>query len=326
MIKSNIGKLAVTSVMCAALLVSTVSVYAQPGNQRPLKLVVPYSAGGTTDALARLLQRQLSEVMQRTVLVENKPGGAGTIGTDFVAKAAPDGNTIIFGNQAPNAIVPATRKTPYDPLKDLRPLTTVAFMPLALTVSAQKGAKSLSDFMLGAQKPNANWNYGSSGTGSFAHLASWEFAHDGKLPMEHIPYKGGSEVVNALLAGDIQGSFITAMEAAPLVDAGKLRFLAVTSPKRMPRLPDVPAVAEEVSGYSAVLWFAMFAPKGTPDEVMTKLRNAVVEAVQRPAFKDYLSAHNAEARTSTSEEVTGLIVSDMKFWGGVVRSANIRID
>jgi tripartite-type tricarboxylate transporter receptor subunit TctC len=313
-------------ILIAAAGAPLVAAEAQTSSIPPLKLVVPYSAGGTTDALARQLQRLLAEVMNRPVVVDNKPGGAGTIGTNFVAKAAPDGNTIVFGNQAPNAIVPAIRKTPYDPLNDLRPLTTVAVMPLALTVSAEKGPKTLRDFMDQARKPDARTNYGSSGTGSFAHLAAHEFFRRGQLNALHIPYKGGSDVVTALLSGDIQGSFITAMEATSQVQSRQLRFLAVTSPKRMPGLPEVPAVAEEIPGFDAVIWFAVFAPKGTSDAVAKELRHALVQAIHRPEFQSYLADRNAEARTSTPEELTKLVIHDMRLWGEVVRKAGISVD
>src|SRR5213595_3709396 len=143
---------------------------AQESGRPPLRLVVPYAAGGATDYVARMLQKPLGELLNQTVVIENRPGAAGTIGTDYVARAAPDGNTIVFGNQGPNAIVPAARKTPYNPLNDLRPLTTVAFMPLVLMVSADKGPKTLAAFMEQARRPDARMNYGSSGVGSLAHL------------------------------------------------------------------------------------------------------------------------------------------------------------
>jgi tripartite-type tricarboxylate transporter receptor subunit TctC len=289
----------------------------------PLRLVVPYTAGGTTDALARLLQKSLSEVLKRTVIVDNKPGAAGTIGTDYVARAAPDGNTIVFGNQAPNAIVPAVRKTPYDPLTDLRPLTTVAFMPLVLTVPAEGGPKTLKEFMAQARKPGAKMNYGSSGIGSFAHLAGHEFSRLAGLDMTHVPYKGGSDVVTGLLGGAIQCSFITALEATPLAQSGRMRILGVGSPKRAPSLPDVPAIAEEVPGFDSVIWFAVFAPKGTSDEIAGKLRTALVQAVNRPEYQKYLAERNSEGRTSTPEELTEIVKADMQHWGGVVRKANI---
>ncbi len=296
---------------------------AQASAEPPLRMIVPYAPGGTTDALARLLQRALSATMNRTVIVDNKPGATGTIGTDLAAKAPPDGNTIVFGNQGPNAIVPAVRKTPYDPINDLRPLTTVAYMPLALAVAPDKGPKTLKEFIEQARKPGIGMNYGSSGIGSFAHLAGHEFGRAGGLNVTHVPFKGGGEVVPAILNGSIHGSFLTAMEATSLVQGGKLRFLAVASPKRMARLPNVPAVAEELPGFDAVIWFAAFAPKGTPDAIANKLRDAIVKAVESPEYRKYLEERNSEARPSTPEEVTELIRHDMRVWGDVVKKNNI---
>ena len=306
-----------------ALAATPVMAAAQGAERPPLKLVVPYSAGGTTDYVARLLQKPLSEILNQTVVVENKPGAAGTIGTDFVAKAAPDGNTIVFGNQGPNAIVPAVRKTPYDPLNDLRPLTTVAFMPLMLLVDAQKGPKTLKDFMQQARKPEARWNYGSSGIGSLAHISGHEFARSARLDMTHVPYQGGGQVMTALIQGDIHGSFVTGLETAAFVKSGKMRYLGAAAAHRMATLPDVPAIGEEVAGFESVLWFAVFAPKGTPDALAERLRNAVVQAVERPEFRKYLADRHAEARASTPEELTRLVRQDMTRWGDAVRKANI---
>lgn len=309
----------------AMLGLASLSAQAQSNDKTPLRMIVPYSPGGTTDALARLLQRSLSSVMGRPVIVDNKPGATGTIGTELGAKAPPDGNTIVFGNQGPNAIVPAVRKLAYDPFNDLRPLTTVAFMPLALAVSAEKGPKTLKEFMDNARKQGAGMNYGSSGIGSFAHLAGHEFTRQGNLNMTHVPFKGGGEVVPALLNGTVDGSFLTALEATQMVAGGKLRFLAMGSPQRMPRLPDVPAVAEELPGFNAVIWFAAFAPKGTPDDIAQKLRDAIVKAVESPEYRQYLEERNAEARPSTPAELTQLIRDDMRVWGDVVKKNNIPI-
>ncbi|CAM3692225.1 tripartite tricarboxylate transporter substrate binding protein [Polaromonas hydrogenivorans] len=296
---------------------------AQEGARPALKLVVPYSAGGSTDYVARLLQKPLSEILNQPVIIENKPGAAGTIGTDFVAKATPDGNTLVFGNQGPNAIVPAARPTPYDPINDLRPLTTVAFMPLVLMTSADLGPKTLKEFLQRGRSPGTTMNYGSSGTGSLAHLTGHEFSRQGKLDMTHVPYQGGGAVTTALLRGEIQGSFATGLESAALMQSGKLRFLAVTSAKRLPTLADVPTLAEEIPGFESTLWFAVFAPKGTRDDVAERLRNAVVKAVERPEFQKYLAARHAEARTSTPQELTQLVKQDMARWGDVVRKAKI---
>ena len=312
----------VVALLAAAALPLTAAV-AQDSGRPPLKLIVPYVAGGSTDYLARLLQKPLSDILNQAVVIENKPGATGTIGIDFVAKAAADGNTIVFGNQGPNAIVPGVRKTPYDTLKDLRPLTTVAFMPLVLMVSADKGPATLKEFIREAQRPGAGMNYGSSGIGSLAHLTGHEFSRLGTLNMTHIPYKGGSEVTTALLTGDIQGSFATGIESAAMVQSGKMRFLGIGAPRRLPAFPDIPTIAEEIRGFESVLWHAVFAPKGISDANAERLRNALVKAVERPEFQKYLAERYAEARTSTPQEVTELIKRDMQYWGDVVRKANI---
>jgi tripartite-type tricarboxylate transporter receptor subunit TctC len=296
---------------------------AQDAAQPPLKMIVPYSPGGTTDYVARLLQKPLSEIPNRTVVVENKPGAAGTIGTDMAAKATPDGNTIVFGNQGPNAIVPAVRKTPYDPLEDLRPLTTVTFHPLLLAVSAERGPKTLKEAMQQARAPGSQWTYGSSGIGSLAHITGHEFARAGGLEMLHVPYQGGGPVMTAILKGDIHASFVTGAETAALVRSGKLRYIGVAAPKRLATLPDVPTIAEEVPGFESVLWYAVFAPKGTPDAIAARLRNAIVKAVERPEFRKRMEEGHSEARSSTPEELTELVKRDMARWGGIVRRAKI---
>ena len=186
-------------------------VVAQGAARPPLKLVVPYSAGGTTDYVARLLQKPLSEILNQTVVVENKPGAAGTIGTDLGRRRR---RTAIPSCSATRGRTPCagSAQTPYDPLNDLRPLTTVAFMPLMLLVDAEKGPKTLKDFMQQARKPDAKWNYGSSGIGSLAHITGHEFARAARLDMTHVPYQGGGQVITALIQGDIHGSFVTGLK------------------------------------------------------------------------------------------------------------------
>ncbi|SPR96565.1 tripartite tricarboxylate transporter substrate binding protein [Cupriavidus taiwanensis] len=296
---------------------------AQERERAPLRLVVPYAAGGTTDYVARLLQKPLGEFLKQTVIVENRPGAAGTIGTDNVAKAPADGNTLLFGNQGPNALAPTLRKTPYDALNDLRPLTTIAFMPLVLMTSAEKGPRSLELLLQQARKPGANVNYGSSGIGSLAHLTAVEFSRRGKLEMTHIPYQGGSQVATGLLQGDIQCSFATSLESASMVRSGRMRVLGVAAAHRVPSMPHIPAIAEVLPGFESVLWFAAFAPKGTRDEDAIRLRDALVKAVESADFRRYLAENHAEARASTPEQLTQLIQRDMQHWADVARTARV---
>lgn len=307
--------------MLASLPVSQAK--AQERERPPLRLVVPYAAGGTTDYVARLLQKPLGEFLKQTVIVENRPGAAGTIGTDNVAKAPADGNTLLFGNQGPNALVPTLRKTPYDALSDLRPLTTIAFMPLVLMTSAEKGPATLDLLLRQTRQPGANVNYGSSGIGSLAHLTTVEFSRRGKLEMTHIPYQGGSLVATGLLQGDIQCSFVTSLESASMVRSGRMRMLGVAAARRVPSLLHVPAIAEVLPGFESVLWFAAFAPKGTSDQDAIRLRDALVKAVESPDFRKYLADNYAEAKASTPEELTRLIRRDMQHWADVARTARI---
>jgi len=315
----------ILSMMLPLLTITTIAISAsaQVTSRPQLKIIVPYSPGGTTDYVARALQKPLTEILNQVVVIENKPGAAGTIGTEIATRAAPDGNTIVIGNQGPNAIVPAVRKTPYDPLEDLRPISTVTFHPMLLAVNVEKGPKTLKEAMQQARAPSSQVTYGSSGIGSLAHLTGHEFARAGSLQMLHVPYQGGGPVMNAILSGDITGSFVTGVETATLVYAGKLRYLGVANPTRMASLPGIPTIAEEVPGFDSVLWYAAFAPKGTPDAFITRLRNAIVKAVERPEFRKHMEEGHSEAKTSTPEELTELVKRDMTRWGDIVRKAKI---
>jgi tripartite-type tricarboxylate transporter receptor subunit TctC len=306
--------------LLAALAASTL--HAQDAS-RPLKIVVPYAAGGTTDQVARLLQRPLSEILQQPVVVENKPGAAGTIGTELVARAAPDGNTLVFGNPAPNAFVPALRKTGYDPITDLRPISTVAVMPMLLVVPTASGMQTFRDFMQRARAPGANLNYGSSGIGSLAHLTGAYFAQRSKLDMVHIPYAGGAPMMSAMYQGDLQATFTTGLDGAAMVQSGRARYLAVASPQRIASLSSLPTIAEELPGFRSVVWFALFAPKGTPDPVVERLRTAVLAVLEKPEFKSYLAERHAEARGSTPQELLQLVRDDIAQWVEVVNTARI---
>jgi tripartite-type tricarboxylate transporter receptor subunit TctC len=312
-------KIAFLAMVCL-LSVPYSMVTAQVSNRTPLKIVIPYSPGGSTDSLARILQKSLSDTLGQPVLIENKPGASGTIGTEYVAKAPPDGNTIVLGNQGPNALVPAYRKTPYDPLNDLRPLTTIAYMPMLLVTSTKAGPKTLKELMFQARESGANVRYGSSGNGSIAHLTGYDFARQAKLQMTHIPYQGGGQVVTGLLRGDVLVSFMPGTDIATLAD--QARILAVGAPRRISSLPDVPAVAEEIPGFQSVLWLALFAPKGTSDEIADRLKKAINRAVEQPDFQKYVMDRYGKAATSTPEELTQLIKQDMQVWGAVAREAN----
>lgn len=311
-----------TFLACLALVAGAPAALAQDA-LRPLRIIVPYAAGGTTDQVARLLQRPLSEVLQRPVVVENKPGAAGTIGTEYVARAAPDGNTIVFGNPAPNAFIPALRKTGYDPILDLRPISTVAVMPMLLVVPTTSGITSFQDFLRFASAPGVTLNYGSSGIGSLAHLTGAYFAQRSRLDMVHVPYAGGAPMMVALFQGDLQATFTTGLDGASLVQSGRARYIASAAASRPGQLRDLPAIAEELPGFKSVVWFALFAPRSTSDATVERLRGAVLTVLENPEIRAYLSERHAEARGSTPEELLQLVKDDMKQWADVVRAARI---
>jgi tripartite-type tricarboxylate transporter receptor subunit TctC len=293
---------------------------------RPIRIIVPYAAGGTTDQVARLLQKPMSEILKQPVIVENKPGASGTIGTEFVVKSPNDGNTLVFGNPAPNAFLPALRKTGYDPISDLRPISTVAVMPMLLVVPNSSQARSLGDFLASGRSAATAINYGSSGIGSLAHLTGAYFSQRSAIGMVHIPYVGGAPMMTALFQGDLQATFTTGLDGAAMVASGRARYLAIASAKRSPQLPDVPAIAEEIPGFQSVAWFALFAPKGTPDAVIDRIRGAVLVALDLAEVRTYLSERHAQAQGSTPDELARLVKSDMQQWSAVVRAEHISME
>jgi tripartite-type tricarboxylate transporter receptor subunit TctC len=292
---------------------------------KPIRIIVPYPAGGTTDQLARAIQPALQEFLKQTVIVENKAGAGGTIGTDQVAKAAPDGYTLDFGNTGPNAVVPLMRKIPYDPLKDLRTISTVALTPMILAVPADSPAKSLKDFLSLARQQGTAWNYGSVGNGSLSHLTGEAFNHAAGLKLTHVPYNGGAPMMTAFGGGQLQAGFVTGLDGAAMQQAGKIRYLGVATLQRTP-VVNLPAIAEEVPKFQSVAWFGLLAPAGTPDPVIARLHQAVVYAVGKPEIQKMFSDRNVEAKASTPLEFEQRIKDEMQQWGEVVKRGNIRME
>jgi len=291
---------------------------------RPIRIVVPYPAGGTTDQLARAIQKPMQDFLKQPVIVENKAGAGGTIGTDQVVKSAPDGYTIVFGNSGPNAVVPLMRKIPYDPLKDLRPISTVAITPMILAVPADTPAKTLKEFVALAKQQD--WNFGSVGNGSLSHLTGEHFNAMAGLKLTHIPYAGGPPMMTAFGGGQLQAAFVTGLDGAGMLQAGKVKYLAVATPQRTNVVPGLPAIAEEVPGFRSVAWFGVLAPAGVPDAIAAKLNAAVEYAVTRPDVQKLFADRNIETRASKPEEMAKLIRDDMAQWGEVVKRSNIRMD
>jgi tripartite-type tricarboxylate transporter receptor subunit TctC len=291
---------------------------------RPIHIVVPYAAGGSTDQLARAIQKPMQEFLGQPVIVENRAGAGGTIGTDLVAKSTPDGYTLDFGNTGPNAVVPLMRKIPYDVIKDLRPISTVALTPMILAVPADSPAKNLKEFLVLAKQ--RDWNFGSVGNGSLSHLTGEYFNHLAGLRLTHVPYSGGAPMMTAFGGGQIQAAFVTGIDGAAMVRAGRVKYLAVATAKTTPVAPGLPAIAEEIPGFSSVAWFGLLAPRRVPDAVVTKIQAAVQYAVARNEVQKMFAERQLEARSSTPAELEKLIQDETTQWEAVVRRSNIRMD
>ena len=293
---------------------------------KPVRIIVPYAAGGSTDQLARAIQKPMQDFLKQPVIIDNRPGAGGTIGTDLVAKAAPDGYTLDFGNTGPNAVVGLMRKIPYEPLKDLRPISTVALTPMILAVAANSPAKNLKEFLALARQHGADWNFGSVGNGSLSHLTGEYFNHAAGLKLQHIPYNGGAPMMTAFGGGQLQAAFVTGLDGEAMLQAGKIKYLAVATPKKTDVVPGLPAIAEEVPGFRSVAWFGVLAPRGVPDDVAAKIHAAVQYAVARPEVQKLFGDRNIEARSSTPQELDKIIRDEMAQWGEVVKRSNIRLD
>ncbi len=293
---------------------------------KPIRVVVPYPAGGTTDQLARAIQQPLQELLGQTIVIENKAGAGGALGTDIVAKAAPDGYTLVFGNSGPSATSSLMRKLPYDVLKDFRPLSTVVSVPLILAVAAESPHKTVGDFVAWAKTQGTALNYGSTGIGGSSHLTSEFFNELAGTRFQHIPYAGGAPLVTAFAGGQVHMAFVTGLDGSAMVQAGRIRYLAVASPQRTEVLPGLPAIAEDVPGFNSVVWFGLLAPKAVPDDIAAKLNAAIVKAVARPEVRKLFTDRNVEPRSSTPEQMEAVIRGELEKWGPVVKRANIKVE
>ncbi len=293
---------------------------------KPIRIVVPYPAGGTTDQLARAIQQPLQELLGQTIVIENKAGAGGALGTDIVAKAAPDGYTLVFGNSGPSATSSLMRKLPYDVLKDFRPLSTVVSVPLILAVAAESPHKTVGDFVAWAKTQGTALNYGSTGIGGSSHLTSEFFNELAGTRFQHIPYAGGAPLVTAFAGGQVHMAFVTGLDGSAMVQAGRIRYLAVASPQRTEVLPGLPAIAEDVPGFNSVVWFGLLAPKAVPDDIAAKLNAAIVKAVARPEVRKLFTDRNVEPRSSTPEQMEAVIRGELEKWGPVVKRASIKVE
>ena len=312
--------------LCQALIPGVVSAQTAPYPSKPIKFVVPITPGGSNDVLARTIAQKLSDQWKQAVVVENRPGGGMNLGSDMVAKSAPDGYTWLLGANNIFVTNPHVGKMPFDVFKDLAPVTTVAIVPFVLAVNANFPAKNVAELVEYAKKnPNA-LNYGSSGNGSPQQLAAEMLSHVAGIKMQHVPYKGAIPAITDLLGGRIQ-VFIGAVNSLlPHVKDGKLRLLAGAGGKRFAAFPELPAIAETVPGVALDVWLGVFMPTGVPKEILTKVNADIAQVLQSPEVRTSLAAQGIEPITSTPEALAQTIRDDHARWGKVIREANIKAD
>jgi tripartite-type tricarboxylate transporter receptor subunit TctC len=293
---------------------------------RPVTMVVPFPAGGALDIVARVLAKELTPLIGQAVVVENKAGAAGTIGSAFVAKAPADGYTVLFGSLATHALGPALYpKIQYDALKDFAPITQVTSAPLVFASSATLPVSSVSQIIALAKSKPGTLNYASTGVGTAEHLAGSLFASTAGVNVVHVPYKGGAESKTAVMTGESSYIITNIQLALPQIQDGKMKALAVTGPKRLAILPDAPTMTEAgITGVDVTTWFGLFAPANTPADVVNKLNRDVVTALK--AMREKMIAQGDEPVGSTPAQFAEFVGAENRKWAKVVRDANIKFD
>ncbi|OZI74804.1 Bug family tripartite tricarboxylate transporter substrate binding protein [Bordetella genomosp. 12] len=310
---------------CAASLLTCASHAAQDYPNHPVSIVVPVAAGGAMDIAGRALAQHLKDVLGQPVIVENKPGGSGNIAYGHVARAKPDGYTLLFSYEGFHAGNPAlTQNLPWDPIKSFTPIAEVTRGPHVITVPKSSPAKDLREFIALAQKPDANLNYASSGTGSIQHLGTEQFKLLTKAHMTHVPYNGAAPAMQDLLANRVQLLITTPPTVIGQIQAGQLRGLAITSARRHPMLPDVPTTAEAgLPDFQLEAWFSLFGPANMPPDVVQKLSKAMQTVVTSPAFQEQITKQGSYASYQPPEVVGATLKKDLAHWADVVKQAGL---
>lgn len=310
---------AVITIALAAGAISADAV-AQSYPDRPIRLIVPYSPGGGASIMARTVSGPLSRLLGQNVIIENKAGAGGSIGTAFVAKAPADGYTVLLGHVGPLTVnMMLQDNVPYDTKKDFAPITFVGATHNLLVVHPSLPATSLKELIQLLKAKPKGINYASAGLGSGSHLAAVLFNSMAKTEMVHIPYKGNSPAMTDLMSGYVPVMFPSIITAAPLVAVGRVRALAVTTRKRLPTMPNVPAVAESLPGYESSVWYGILAPAGVPTAIIELLNRHLVEILEMPGVKESMSKQGAEIRSSSPQEFAALISSELEKWGRLLK-------
>jgi tripartite-type tricarboxylate transporter receptor subunit TctC len=301
---------------------------AQSWPAKPIRWIVPFAPGGTTDILARTISDKLTIALGKPVIVENNPGAGGGVGAVQTAKAAPDGYTIMGGTISTHAINASLYKTlPYDPVKDFTPITLIARVPNLLVVNPDVPAKNVKELIALMKANPSKYTFASSGNGTSQHLSGELFKSMAGVDMQHIPYKGSPAALQDVVSGQVTMTFDNITTAWPLAKAGKLRALAVTTAKRSPIAPDVPTLAEAgLAGYEIGSWQGVFAPAGTPVDVVKRLNTEIVKIINMPDVREKLVGLGAEPVGNTPDEFAALVKGEVVKWAAVVKQSGARVD
>ncbi len=310
-----------------ALMAVSAAASAQAYPHKTIRMIVPFPAGGPTDIIARTVGQKLTESMGQAVLIDNRGGSGGNIGADIVAKAAPDGYTLLMAIVS-FAINPSLySKLSFDPEKDFVPIARTGAATIIFVASPSIGAKTIKDMIALAKAKPKQYNFGSPGSGTPHHLAGELLNTTAGIELIHIPYKGAAPAVADLLGGQVNTAFVSLPAALPHVKAGKLVGLGITSPGRSAVAPDLPTFAEAgLGGYALENWYGALAPAGTPKEIVNKLNVEIVKALQMPDVKERLISQGFETRTSTPEEFAAYLKSEIVKWAGIVKASGAKVD
>ena len=312
-----IATVSVALACCAPAVSSAASAAQFP--TKPVRLVVPYPPGGNTDVLARVLANQLTQAWGQQVIVDNRPGGNTVIGTELVARAQPDGYTLLFTTLTLTVLPSTQPKLPFDPVRDFTPVSLAVSLPNVLVVTPSLPVKSVSDLIRHAKANPGKLSYASSGTGTSPHLSMELLKSLAGFDLTHVPYKGGAQTLVAVMSGETAAVFAGVPIVIPHAKSGKLRAIGVTSTKRSAALPDVPAIGETVKGYEVDTWFGLLAPAGTPREIVGLLHRSVAQASQSSTVTTYLQNEGAVPVASTPEQFQQHIRAEVKKWGDLMR-------
>jgi len=297
---------------------------ADPYPNKPIRMVVPYSAGGTGDQIGRLVGVKLGELLGQQIIIDNKPGAGGNIGAELTARAAPDGYTIVMAATSLASNPALQKKMPFGPRKDLLPISQCCVVPMVVVVNPSMPVASIAELIAHAKANPGKLNFASSGVGTSSHLAAELFKVSTGVDMQHVPYKADSQAPPEILSGQVNLMFMFQTSALPQVRAGKLRALAISTPQRSPLAPELPTVAEAgVPGYDFSGWFGLFAPAGTPKAIVDKLADASARAVQSPGLRATLTSHGYVPVGDTPKEFTNFFNGELAKWERVARDGKL---